>query len=268
MATTKTPKKPAAKKSAKAAKAPAARMTLAEVMRILEKSGTAQTKKTYLRHGAKEPMFGVLFAKLKELQNRIGVDHELAHALFDTGNFDAQNLAMKIVDPARMSSADLDRWARCYQVRMCGMYMSALAAEGPHASSKAVQWLASKDEGIRCAAWGLVGQMACRDEMSPDSWFSSRLAEIERTIHEAPNSERAAMNMAVIQIGGRNAALRKAALAAAKRIGTVHIDHGDTSCKTPEAPAYIEKMWAFAGSKKFESPAAQERNRESPRTRC
>jgi len=28
----------------------------------------------------------------------------------------------------------------------------------------------------------------------------------------------------------------------AKAIGTVEVDHGDTSCKTPDATAYIEKM--------------------------
>jgi hypothetical protein len=32
--------------------------------------------------------------------------------------------------------------------------------------------------------------------------------------------------------------------AASGRIGKVHVDHGETSCKTPEAVAYIEKMWA------------------------
>jgi len=249
-------------------KAPKARMALPEAMRALEKAGTAQARKTYARHGAKDPMFGVSFAFLKDLRKRIGVDHDLALALFDTGNFDAQNLAMKIVDPARMSSADLDRWAREYRVRMCATYVAALAAEGPHASAKAVQWLGSKDEGDRCTAWALVGQLASRDETSPDSWFASRLAEIERTIRGAPSSERAAMNQAVICIGGRSAALRKAALAAAKRIGRVEVDHGDTDCKTPEAVPYIEKMWAHAKAKKFESPAAQERERESPRTRC
>ena len=76
------------------------------------------------------------------------------------------------------------------------------------------------------------------------------------------------MNMAVIVIGGRNAALRKSALAAAKRIGQVQVDHGDTACKTPEAAACIEKAWAHARSKGFESPAAQERTRETPRRRC
>ena len=46
------------------------------------------------------------------------------------------------------------------------------------------------------------------------------------------------------------------------------VDHGDTECKTPDAAAYIEKMWAHSKAKKFDSPAAQERAREPMRTRC
>jgi 3-methyladenine DNA glycosylase AlkD len=244
-------------------------MTLAETMRELEKAGSAQTRKTYARHGAEEPMFGVSFATLKALTKRIDVDHELAMALWDTGNFDARNLAVKIADPARMTPADLDRWAReSSPSRMCGGYAAMLAAEGPHGAAKALQWLASRDGRERCAGWTLLGQLAQRDETTPDSVFEKRLAEIERTIHSAPNSERLGMNMAVITIGLRNPALRKAALAAAKRIGKVEIDHGDTECKTPDAAQYIEKTWAHAKSKGFESPAAQERERETPRRRC
>lgn len=255
-------------KSAKAKPAVKARMTLAEAMRALQKAGSAQTRKTYARHGAAEPMFGVSFATLKTLQKRIGVDHDLARALWGTGNFDAQNLAMKIADPARISPQDLDRWARENQIRMWATYVASLAAEGPHAAAKAVQWLASDEEPLRSTGWGLVAQMASRDAATPDAWFADHLGRIERSIREAPNYERYVMNGAVIAIGGRSAALRKAALAAAKRIGKVEVDHGDTSCKTPEAAATIEKMWAHAAAKSFASPAAQERERESPRTRC
>jgi hypothetical protein len=74
------------------------------------------------------------------------------------------------------------------------------------------------------------------------------------------------MNAAVIAIGGRSAALRKLATAAAKRIGPVEVDHGDTACTTPDAVTYIGKLWERA--KKFDSPAAAERARESMRTRC
>ncbi|MBI3271234.1 MAG: DNA alkylation repair protein [Planctomycetes bacterium] len=256
---------PAKTKAPRAAKT---RMSLAEAMSALEKAGSAQTRKTYARHGATEPLFGVSFATLKELTKRIDVDHELALALWDTGNFDARNLAVKIVDPARISSQDLDRWAQDMRMRMCVGYVGALAAESPHASAKARLWLSKPGGAERCTGWSLVGTLAMRDESTPDAWFAERLAEIERTMHSAPNEERGAMNQALIAIGCRSAALRKAAVAASKRIGKVEVDHGDTACKTPDAAEYIAKTWAHSTSKGFVSPAAHERTRESMRRRC
>ena len=257
MSTTRTAKQPTS-----------VRTTLDETMRALEKAGSAQTRKTYARHGAVEPLFGVSFATLKTLTKKIGVDHELALALWDTGNHDARMLAMKIADPAKISSSTLDRWASENRMRMCGGYVTMLAAESPHGSAKARKWLASSDATLRVAGWTLAGHLANLDEESADDWFVRLLAQIEKSIHSAPNREREAMNRAVITIGGRNAALRKAASAAAKRIGKVEVDHGDTACKTPDAGPYIEKMWAHATAKKFASPAAQERAREPMRTRC
>ena len=270
---TKATPKSAAKADAKPAPKPAAkkiagRVSLDEVMGALEKAGSEQTRKTYARHGAKEPMFGVSFATLKILVKRIGVDHPLALALWETGNQDARTLAMKLADPALIKPADLDRWVRENSMGMCTSYISMIAAESPHAETKAREWLAGSDERRRPAAWTLVGHMANIDPKISDEWLAKHLATIEKTISKVPNSERAAMNAAVIAIGGRNAAMRKLATAAAKRIGKVEVDHGDTSCKTPDACEYIAKIWAHAEAKKFESPAAQERAREPMRTRC
>ena len=144
----------------------------------------------------------------------------------------------------------------------------ALSVEGPHARGRADKWLAASAETKRCSGWMLVAAMAMCDEATPDSWFLTRLAELEKTLQASPNARRQAMLSALIAIGGRNKALRKAATAVAHKIGTVEIDHGDTSCKTPEFMATLEKTWARATSKGFESPAAQERARESMRTRC
>ncbi|MBX3394364.1 MAG: DNA alkylation repair protein [Phycisphaerae bacterium] len=252
----------------KTAKAPAARMSLQETMKALEKFGSAQTRKTYARHGALEPMFGVSFATLKTLYKRIGVDQKLAEALWSTGNFDARNLAVKIADPATISSRELDRWAASPTAPMCGAYVGHLTAESPHGRAKVEKWLAASDEVTRSTAWCLVAALAMLDESIADSWFVQRLAEIEKDIHFAPNAHRYHMNQALISIGGRNASLRKSALAAAKRIGKVDIDHGDTDCKTADAVEYIEKTWARAKSRGFENPAAHGRSMESMRTRC
>jgi len=255
-------------KSAKPTKPAPARMTLAQAMTALEKAGSAQTRKTYLRHGAIEPMFGVSFATLKTMVKQIGVDQELALALWNTGNHDARTLAVKIADPLRMTTSDLDRWAKVQSGRMCGAYVGYLASEGPHARSRSDAWLAAPDEPSRCCGWQLVGALAMCDEDTPDTWFGEHLAKIEKSIQSAPNMERASMLTALIAIGCRSAALRKSVTAAAKRLGKIEIDQGDTDCKTPEVVPTLEKTWTYAASKGFASPAAQERAREPMRTRC
>ncbi len=261
-------KLPAPTKSKPAGKAAPTRMSLTEVMSALEKAGTAQARKTYARHGATGPMFGVSFADLKTLVKRIKVDQELALALWSTGNVDARTLAVKIADPRLMSAKDLDRWASEMTMRGCNAYVAHLTVEGGQGASRADAWLKSKAEVLRNSGWVLVGALAMRDDTLSREWFAPHLATIRKTIHQAPNHEREAMNGALISIGCRDAAMRKAALAAAKQIGSVTVDHGDTDCKTPDATTYIEKAWANAVEKGFESPAAQERNRESMRTRC
>jgi 3-methyladenine DNA glycosylase AlkD len=278
MTTTKTAKKaprpkPAAKRKAAAKAAPTpkqrARMTLADAMSTLEAAGTAQTRKTYARHIGDAPMFGVSFATLKTLHKQIRVDHELACALWDTGNLDARNLAVKIVDPLQLTAGDLDRWVSWGAApQLCGNYAAMLGAERPDGAATATRWLSAKDEATRRAGWTLLGQLSQRDEALRDEYFAERLAEIERTIHAAPSAEREVMNATVIVLGGRNQALRKAALLSAKKIGVVDVDHGDTACRTPDAVTSIEKAWAHATAKSFASPAAQERGRDRPRLRC
>src|SRR5262245_64320634 len=125
MAATRTTRKPPAKSAAKTSpKSSPARTSLAETMRALEKAGSAEARKTYARHGAREPMFGVRIGALKTMLDKIGVDHELALALWDTGNHDARILALKVVDPAKISSGELDRWAQGMHMRMCNGYVT------------------------------------------------------------------------------------------------------------------------------------------------
>jgi len=270
-ATTKASSKKPAKAAAPAKTKSAAKakgMSFAEAMAALEAAGTAQNRKVYARHGAREPMFGVSFAVMKELTKRAGTDHALAKQLWATKNSDARTLAVRVADPAKLTSAELDRWTNEVSFHLLVDSIAMLASETPYAREKAEEWLAVEDDRRGRAAWTLVGQLALRDPTVPDAWFLRRLGDLEKKIHSAPNLQREGMNRALISIGGRNAALREAAFATAKRIGTVHVDHGETSCKTPDAKAYIVKMWAHAESKGFPTPAEQEMKRERPRHRC
>jgi 3-methyladenine DNA glycosylase AlkD len=244
------------------------RMTLAEAMTSLEEAGSAQTRKTYLRHGAPEPLFGVSFATLKSLLKRIKVDQELALGLWATGNYDARNLAVKGADPRALTLEELDAWAADPTAGLLTSYVACLAQEGGHGAPLAERWLAAKDEGRLRAAWHLVGALATHDLERPAAWFSQRLAELKRDLHNAPNEVRRAMNGSLILIGGRDAAHRQAALATAAELGPVSLDHGDTDCKTSDARTYTAKAWDHAEAKGASSPAAMERARAPLRLRC
>ena len=93
------------------------------------------------------------------------------------------------------------------------------------------------------------------------------LSQFCQSTHSSPNDVKSDMNRALIKIGGRNSAMRKAVLAASKRIGEVTVDHGQTACKTPDVAQAVEKSWARSEAK-FGSPAAHERSMKSMRRRC
>ncbi|MDB4572960.1 DNA alkylation repair protein, partial [Akkermansiaceae bacterium] len=85
-------------------------MTVGEVMAELESLGNEQTKKTLLRHGAVEPLFGVKIGDLKGLRKELKNDHDIALALYGTGNSDAMYLAGLIADSEKVTEEELDRW--------------------------------------------------------------------------------------------------------------------------------------------------------------
>jgi len=223
----------------------AAKLTLKDVMAELKKLGTEQTKKTLMRHGAKEPFFGVKIGDLKTIQKKVKKDHALALALYDTGNSDAMYLAALISDPAQMTKADLKKWARGAYWYMLSCYtVPWVAAESRFGRDLALEWADSDKEQIAAAGWSTYGSLVA---IKPDAELD--LAEIEKLfarvkaeIGSAQNRVRYCMMMFVIAVGGYVAPLTAKAKATAKAIGPVDVDMGDTSCQVPDALAYIEKI--------------------------
>jgi hypothetical protein len=91
--------------------------------------------------------------------------------------------------------------------------------------------------------------MAATGNNQPDSYFDPYLGRIERDIRNSKNRVRHTMNNALIAIGIRSEALRTKAEAAARRIGRVHVDHGQTGCVTPDAVEYIRKTMEYKSKK-------------------
>lgn len=218
-------------------------MTLTQTLQQLEAAGSAQTRKTYARHGVGPKQFGVSYAVLGKLTKQIKRDHALALQLWDSGWHDARVLATFIADPQQIGAATLDAWVVEGSNRALAGDLAKFAATTPHAEPLAAKWCADPREFVATTGWDTVAQLAMNSDL-PDGKFAALVKTIERDIHSSLNLVRYAMNGALIAIGIRNAKLEKLAVAAAKRIGKVEVDHGDTSCETPDAVTYIAKTKA------------------------
>jgi len=213
-------------------------------MAELEKLGTAQNVKVYRRHGAGENLFGVSFANLYKLQKKIGVNHSLAKELWESGNTDARILAALVADPAQMTAVLADMWMQDVRYHCLADYVARLVYKSPVAAQKLREWMNSPKEYYRQVGYDLFAHAVMDKNNLSDAECRKQLAIIEREIHRSANRARHAMNNALISIGIYRPPLRKEAIAAAKRIGKVEVDHGETSCKTPDAVAYIQKAIA------------------------
>jgi 3-methyladenine DNA glycosylase AlkD len=220
-------------------------MTAAEIVAELKPLGKESYKKVLLKHGIQEPVLGVSIEQLKKIQKRVKKDYQLALDLYDTGIYDAMYLAGLIADDARMTKKDLQRWAEnATSEALCGYTVAWVAAEGEHGWDLALKWIDSKKSNIALAGWNtLVSVVALEDDSDLDlTALKTLLARVQKTIHDAPNRVRYAMNSFVIALGTYVKPLADQALQAAEKIGRVTVDMGDTACKVPFAPDYIRKV--------------------------
>ena len=220
-------------------------MTVNQTMKALEAAGSAQMRAIYVRHGSGENQFGVKFADLGKIKKQTGTDSKLAAELWATGNSDARMLACMAADAKTLTADVLQAWAE--SIRYYGLavvFVQQLAGKSPHRRELMLRWMEAPGEYVAQAGWDLLAQMAMNDKTAPEDFFIPYVERIEREIHSERNRVRYSMNGALIAIGMRSDALRERAIAAARRIGTVVVDHGETGCKTPEAVAYIRKARA------------------------
>lgn len=212
------------------------------IMKSLEEYGTEQNRKIYKRHGCGDNIFGVSFANLKSLKKEIKKDHELAEKLWATGNIDAQILATMVGDAKEMKRENIEAWLKDISYyALVDEYVGNIVSKSPLSKELMKAWVNSEDEWVGRAGWQLLAILAMKDKELPNDYYEDYLKRIEDKIHESKNRTKHTMNNALIAIGMRNDTLESKALEVAARIGKVEVDHGLTSCKTPDAAQYIKK---------------------------
>lgn len=220
-------------------------MTKKEVLEQLEAFGEERTKNTFLKHGAKEPLFGVKVGDLKKILKKTKKNHELSLELYATGNSDAMYLAGLMADEKKITKAHLEDWvSKAYWYYLSEFTVPWLAAETDFGLELATQWIASKEESIASAGWATFSNYAsiCPDEALDIETYSQLLDRVVKEIDTAQNRVRYTMNGFVIAVGSYIPALTEKAQEIAAKIGKVSVEMGGTACKVPLASDYIQKI--------------------------
>ncbi|HLY63492.1 MAG TPA: DNA alkylation repair protein [Terriglobia bacterium] len=223
--------------------------TVESILADLKKKGTEKTRKIYARHGmATDNMFGVSVADLKVIAKKMKGQQALACELYATGNLDAMYLAGMVADGSKMTTQELNDWAEgTANLQMISEYtVPWVTVENSHARDLAMQWIKSKKEHVACCGWcaysGLVATQP--DEILDLKEIEGLLSTVVKGIHGAQNRVRYTMNGFIIAVGTYVKPLLKQAKAAARQMGAVSVDVGDTACTVRLASEQIEKMEA------------------------
>jgi 3-methyladenine DNA glycosylase AlkD len=163
--------------------------------------------------------FGVSVATLKTLAKRLGRNHALAAALWDTGWYEARMLTPFVAEPAAVTPAQMDRWCSDFDSwAICDALCFHLFDRTPHAWRKVEQWARRREEFVKRAAFALLASLALHDKRAADEPFVQSLALIERAADDDRNFVKKAVNWALRAIGKRNPELHAAAVSVAQRL--------------------------------------------------
>jgi 3-methyladenine DNA glycosylase AlkD len=221
-------------------------MTTPQIISELKKAGSDSIKKILFKHGAKEPIYGVKIEELKKIHKKIKADQQkIALELFDSGISDAQYLAGLMADGRKMNRKQLNGWANKAGWSMISEYSVAwVACENEDAFSIALAWIDSRRPNVTSSGWCTLSSLVATqpDEKLDIPALRKLLKRIEKEIEGAPNRVRYCMNGFVIAAGSFVKDLTKDALDTGKKIGSVEVDVGETTCKVSFAPDYINKV--------------------------
>ena len=190
------------------------------VLTWLKKHSSARTREGMARYGIpSDNASGVTVADIRSLGKRLGRDHELALALWETGSYEARMLTPFIDDPDLVTPAQMDRWCRDFDSwAICDALCFHLFDKTPHAWKKIAKWSDARPEFVKRAAFALLASVALHDKNAPDKPFLESLPLIERAATDERNFVKKAVSWALRGIGKRNPKLHAAAVKLARTL--------------------------------------------------
>ena len=216
-------------------------MTVKEALAKLDSLGDEKVRKQNRKYGAGDDQFGVRHGDIRKLAQSIKTNHALALELWDTGNCDAQLLAVLLMDPTSLSPAALERLVRSISFAHVADWLNSYVVKN-HADKEKLRlkWLAAKDRWTARAGWFLTSSRI--NAKAEGLNLAALLDRIESEMPGAAPEVQWTMNNCLAGIGIHNPSLRKRAIAIGEKLGIYRDYPVSKGCTSPFAPSWINEM--------------------------
>ena len=216
-------------------------MTSKEALAQLEALGDEKVRAYNVRNGAGKNQFGVKLGDIRKLAKKVKIDHELALALWKSGNLDARLMAILILVPKQLSAEEMDRMVRAADVAQVAEWLlNYVVKNHPQKEALRQKWMADDDPWAARAGWGLTAERIGRSPEEID--LPALLDRIEAEMQDAPSPAQWTMNNCLAGIGIHFPEHRKRAIAIGERLGIYRDYPVSKGCTSPFAPIWIQEM--------------------------
>jgi 3-methyladenine DNA glycosylase AlkD len=215
--------------------------TLDNALAQLESLGNEKVRAQNRKRGAGDNQFGVRLGDIRKLATKLGSDHRLALALWDTGNIDARLLAILLIEPAQLSREELDRMVRSVDFAQVADWMSSyVVRKHPDKEMLREAWMQAADPWAARAGWDLTSERIGKDAEGLD--LAALLDRIEAEMAHVAPEPKWTMNFCLAGIGIHFPGHRERALAIGERLGVYRDFPVSRGCTSPFAPVWINEM--------------------------
>jgi 3-methyladenine DNA glycosylase AlkD len=216
-------------------------MTLKQALDKLKSLGSERVRLQNKKSGADDNQYGVKNGDIRIIAKEIKIDPALAMELWETGNLDAQQLAILILKPKSLSVGEIEKMVK--SIRWTGVadwFNSYIIKEHPDRESLREKWMKAKDPYSARAGWSLTAGRVAREPEGLD--MPALLDRIEKEMPKAPPQVQWTMNTTLANIGIHHPVLRKRALAIGEKLGIYRDYPTPPGCTSPFAPIWINEM--------------------------
>lgn len=162
---------------------------------------------------------GISIPILRKIAKEIGKNNQLSQQLWDTKIHEARLLAIFIADSAKFTEKKADKWIKEFDSwDICDQCCIVVFRKLKFAYRKAEEWAFREKEFEKRAGFSLIATLAVHDKEKEDTYFLHFLDIIEQQAGDDRNFVKKSVNWALRQIGKKNTALNKKAIACARKI--------------------------------------------------